>query len=388
VTDTSPRDLADRFQQRWLEHNPFAATMYGIPGYDHLLPDESEAGEQAWRAEVGRFLEEADAITAATPTEAVTLGCVREAGAHEQDGIDMASAEHTVTAMQFAGPATFLAVAARTVLVDPEAAEAYLTRLRGSGTWFDQLRERPQTGARKGRLPVAPLAGEAIGWAEDTLPGLAPVFAPQPPPGWDRVEAWEQERRAVADEVVRPGLARWVETVRELLPRARPSEQAGLTWLPGGQEDYARAIRIFTTLPRSAEELHQTGLDQVAELEARAVRLGAGLGLSGRDEVFGALRDSAGQISAEEAHRIGIVNRVVGAEEFDGAVREWAEKLAKKAPVMMKLGKDAMFRQLDMPFAEALDFLRSQLTIAMSTEDIVEGVSAFFEKREPQWKGR
>src|SRR3989440_5077920 len=94
------------------------------------------------------------------------------------------------------------------------------------------------------------------------------------------------------------------------------------------------------------------------------------------------------QISAEEAHRIGIVNRVVGAEEFDGAVREWAEKLAKKSPVMMKLGKDAMFRQLDMPFAEALDFLRSQLTIALSTEDVQEGVKAFFEKREPQWRGR
>jgi len=94
------------------------------------------------------------------------------------------------------------------------------------------------------------------------------------------------------------------------------------------------------------------------------------------------------QISAEEAHRIGIVNRVVGAEEFDGAVREWAEKLAKKSPVMMKLGKDAMFRQLDMPFAEALDFLRSQLTIALSTEDVQEGVKAFFEKREPEWRGR
>ena len=86
-----------------------------------------------------------------------------------------------------------------------------------------------------------------------------------------------------------PALAGWIETVRELLPRARPSDRAGLVWLPGGQEDYTRAIRIFTTLPRSPEELHQTGLDQVAELEARAVRLGAGLGLSGRDEVFGAL---------------------------------------------------------------------------------------------------
>src|SRR5437764_98153 len=94
------------------------------------------------------------------------------------------------------------------------------------------------------------------------------------------------------------------------------------------------------------------------------------------------------QISAEEAQRIGIVNRVVPAAEFDDAVRDWAEKLAAKSPVMMHLGKDAMFRQLDMSFLEALDFLRSQLTIALSTEDVQEGVKAFFEKRQPQWRGR
>jgi enoyl-CoA hydratase/carnithine racemase len=94
------------------------------------------------------------------------------------------------------------------------------------------------------------------------------------------------------------------------------------------------------------------------------------------------------QISAEEAERIGIVNRVVPASEFEDAVRDWAEKLASKSPVLMKLGKDAMFRQQDMEFAQALDFLRSQLTIAFSTEDIQEGVRAFFEKREPTWKAR
>ena len=94
------------------------------------------------------------------------------------------------------------------------------------------------------------------------------------------------------------------------------------------------------------------------------------------------------QISAEEAERIGIVNKVVPAGEFEEAVQDWARQLASKSPVMMRLGKDAMFRQLDMPFEEALDFLRSQLTIAFSTEDIQEGVRAFFEKREASWKGR
>jgi len=213
--------------------------------------------------------------------------------------------EHTVTAMQYAGPAIFLAVAARTVLVDPAAAEDYLTRLRRSGAWLDQIGERLRTGAAKGRLPVAPLVEQAIIWAGGVLaaPSISPVLSPRPPQGWDAATAWESERRAVAEEVVRPALARWAAAIQELLPRARPSERAGLLYLPGGEEDYARAVRIYTTLPLSPEELHQTGLDQIAALEARAVELGAGLGLSGLDEVFTAVRDSAGRISPQEAIR-------------------------------------------------------------------------------------
>jgi len=304
---TSARDLADRFHRRWLEANPFAATMYGIPGYDDLLPDESEEGQQAWRAEVGQFLREAEGIARGplTPADAVTLDCATEAATQELQNIDLARAEYTVTAMQYAGPATFLAVAARTVLVDPAAAQAYLTRLRRSGAWLDQIGGRLRAGAGKGRLPVAPLAEQAITWAGEILAGPAPgpVLSPRPPQGWPGAAGWEEERRAIAEEVVKPALARWVATIRDLLPRARPSEQAGLAWLPGGKEDYARAVRINTTLPLSPEQLHQTGLDQIAALEDRAVELGAGLGLDGLGEVFAALRDSAGNIPPEEAIR-------------------------------------------------------------------------------------
>ncbi len=92
--------------------------------------------------------------------------------------------------------------------------------------------------------------------------------------------------------------------------------------------------------------------------------------------------------SAQEAHAAGLVNKVVPAQDFDAAVSDWAGKLAGKSPVIMRLGKEAMRRQLDMPLDDALDYLRAQLSLALSTEDIVEGVTAFFEKREPVWRGR
>jgi enoyl-CoA hydratase len=94
------------------------------------------------------------------------------------------------------------------------------------------------------------------------------------------------------------------------------------------------------------------------------------------------------QISAEQAVEYGIANKVVPPEEFQDAVQEWATKLASKSPVLMRLGHDAMYRQQDMALDDALEFLRSQLSLTFSTEDIQEGVEAFFAKREPEWKGR
>jgi uncharacterized protein (DUF885 family) len=302
---TSARDLADRFHGRWLEENPFAATSLGISGYDDLVPDESEEGRQAWRAEVEQFLTETRALAdqELPLADAITLDCTEAAAAMELDSLILASGEYTVTAMQFSGPATLLAVTGRTVLVNPAAAEAYLTRLGRSGIWLDQIADQLRRGAAKGRVPVAPLAEQAIAWVENILaaPESSPLLSPRPPQGWDRAAAWETERRAAADEVVHPALARWVETVRDVLPLARPGSKPGLVYLPGGADDYARAVRIYTTLPLSADQLHQTGLDQLQALEARATALGADLGLHGLTEVFAAMRESSGQLSAEEA---------------------------------------------------------------------------------------
>jgi enoyl-CoA hydratase/carnithine racemase len=94
------------------------------------------------------------------------------------------------------------------------------------------------------------------------------------------------------------------------------------------------------------------------------------------------------RFDAARALQIGLVNRVVPAAELDAAVDEVADKLAKKSPIVMKLGRDSFYRSQDMEFHAALEYLQAQLSLVTLTEDTKEGVMAFFQKREPEFKGR
>lgn len=92
-------------------------------------------------------------------------------------------------------------------------------------------------------------------------------------------------------------------------------------------------------------------------------------------------------ITADEAGALHIVNAVVPADEFDDTVRAWAHKLATKSPLLTKLGKDAIAMTRDLSLPEALGLLQTQLALAFTTDDIVEGVTAFRQRREPHWSG-
>ena len=94
------------------------------------------------------------------------------------------------------------------------------------------------------------------------------------------------------------------------------------------------------------------------------------------------------RLSAEEAVDLRPRQQGRPGRRVRAAVADWATQLASKCPLLMKLGHDAMYRQQDMALDDALEFLRSQLSLTFTTEDIREGVAAFFEKREPKWEGR
>jgi enoyl-CoA hydratase len=92
--------------------------------------------------------------------------------------------------------------------------------------------------------------------------------------------------------------------------------------------------------------------------------------------------------TATQMQAFGVINRVVPHDQLDTAVKEITDKLAKKSPLAMRLGRDSFYRQQDMEFAAALAYLHSQFTLITLTEDSKEGIKAFFEKREPDFKGR
>ncbi|MFL5796664.1 MAG: enoyl-CoA hydratase/isomerase family protein [Actinomycetota bacterium] len=94
------------------------------------------------------------------------------------------------------------------------------------------------------------------------------------------------------------------------------------------------------------------------------------------------------RVSAGEAARWGMVNRVVPRTQLDAAAEELVADLAGKSPLILSLGKRSFYRSQDMSFDDALAYLHSMLTVNLESEDVAEGVSAFLQKRPPQWKGR
>lgn len=92
-------------------------------------------------------------------------------------------------------------------------------------------------------------------------------------------------------------------------------------------------------------------------------------------------------IDAGTAVTHGLINRTVPEIALEDAVQEMAGKIASKSPLVLKTGKKAFYRQLEMPLAEAYAYTSQVMVENMQARDAAEGIDAFIEKRAPEWKG-
>jgi len=94
------------------------------------------------------------------------------------------------------------------------------------------------------------------------------------------------------------------------------------------------------------------------------------------------------RISAEQARELGFINRVVKGEELDNVVEEVANMLNSKSPAILRLGRRAFYTMRDLDYEQAMEYLSAMLALNMQAEDMIEGITAFMEKREPHWQGK
>ena len=90
-------------------------------------------------------------------------------------------------------------------------------------------------------------------------------------------------------------------------------------------------------------------------------------------------------ISADDAARIGLINRMVAPDVLEPEAMELAERIAAKPRATVKTGKEAFYRQLEMGLSEAYDYASQVMTENMLHTESAEGICAFLEKRTPRW---
>ncbi|GLY18946.1 hypothetical protein Kisp01_59600 [Kineosporia sp. NBRC 101677] len=278
TTGTPASAQLHRLGERWFrtQHTlePFNSTMLGLSEFDHLAGDPSRAaGEQAATTFAGILGELGDLDTEElTDDERVDRAALTELvrGSHGDATHALWAASTSAGGYVSRQGLIFQAVPAMTI-TDEAGAERYLQRLQGIPAVLEALAVRGAEEAALGRPSARVGLEQALGQitaalkadeASDSL--LAPA----------RGSAVLEQATKVVQERIRPALERLAQAHRDLLAGARDDEHVGIRFVAGGEEGYADAVRRHTTTERSAQELHDLGLQLIDELRGRWAEIG------------------------------------------------------------------------------------------------------------------
>ncbi|GAA3855763.1 hypothetical protein GCM10022243_21390 [Saccharothrix violaceirubra] len=271
---TPTAQLADELLDLMLTQSPLGATLYGLPGYDHLLPDHRPETEEAIRTRAVDIARRARALDSDDP---VTRAVIVQQAEAVVDRVDALGVEYTITDSFFAPAGELLSLMPSTRLTGPESERAYLDRLAAIPEFLRRVADRHLAGVTAGRLPVAHLVRATVAHLDRYLGAdVDPLSRPE---GGTEFTA---ERDRLLSSVVRPAFAAYRDVIAGLA--GRDEDHPGLCALPGGDEAYAGLVRAYTTTTRTPKDLHQTGLDLMASLALEYADLG--------ERVFGT-RDTA-----------------------------------------------------------------------------------------------
>jgi uncharacterized protein (DUF885 family) len=256
--------IADEVLDLIIEEDPLGEMIQGYPGIDSKLSDLGEAAEADLK---DRALKLAEAAREVDTTDWVT----REVAINQAESIaarvDSRLIEHAVADLLISPITRLLSLVP---LCRPHDEQDYFTRLATIPEYLEKAATRHRGGVAAGRVPVAARAQYAISHLGKYLAN------PADDPLRNVPVTNTAERDRLIDDLVRPAFATYRQVlVDEIAPHGRPQDRPGLCWLPDGEAAYAGLARVHTTTDRTAEELHQTGLDLIEQLAEEYVEIGS-----------------------------------------------------------------------------------------------------------------
>ena len=263
---TSIDRIAADYWDRYLQASPTTATIIGDRRFDHLLDDISPQATSEWLSQMRRIRAETEGV----PEEDLDhQGRITRAMLLSETlaGIDMIETGILYGACD---PNTgvlvgLLQAAGQTVATSPENAVALLERYRQVPRLFDQALERHLSEFERGRTPTASNISRVLSQLDGYLgsdPADDPFVQTAGPEGWEGIGAWRRELERIGSDAIRPALMKYREGVQQLLDQGRDDDHPGICHIAGGEDDYLRAIRTFTGLTFTAQELHDIGREE------------------------------------------------------------------------------------------------------------------------------
>ncbi len=329
------RQLAADYWQAILDQEPTERHLLGdytdVGSFEHA----SRESEDSMTATLRDYADRAEALgeDGLDEQEALTRGVIISSARSRADLVEARLTE--LAADPVHGPQTTLALVMGLLAVPDQAvADAMPAKYDAVGTYFRELADRVREGAGRGWVPADFAVSETIAQIDAVLatpvatdPLVDAVHAPD---GVD-ADALRAALVAAVEGSVRPGLDAFRDALAdEALPMVRPDERCGLSWLPGGDDAYERALRYYTTTTKTAQEIHDIGLAQVAKLADEYRALGPEVvGTDDLQQIFEAMRTDP-KLHFEHADEM-VEQSKVALARAEAAMGDWFEVVPQAA---------------------------------------------------------